>query len=63
MRHPRTAAVRIVSALLLLTVEARPVRTQEFVPICNGTNLKGWMAEHTKVEARDGVLKVGQGNG
>jgi len=33
------------------------------VPIFNGTNLKGWMAEHTKVEARDGVLKVGQGNG
>ena len=63
-RKSSVALIRLIAALVLLAaVDTRRVYAQEFVPIFDGTGLKGWKVEHTKVRLRDGVLRVGRGNG
>jgi len=63
-RERNVVLVRLIAALVLLAaVDTRRVYAQESVPIFDGTGLKGWKVEHTKARLREGVLRVGKGNG
>jgi len=54
----------IIAALAcLIAVNLQSTHAQDFDPLFSGTDLKGWIVEHSYAQLRDGVLQVGTGNG
>ena len=58
---PRAAVLAVGAFVVIAT--AQPARAQDFVSIFNGTDLTGWKVENASGDVRDGVVRVGNGNG
>jgi protein TonB len=63
MTRRRVTLAPGILALVVLAADPATLAAQTGTSTFNGTDLTGWKTEHTKADVRDGVLRVGSGNG